>query len=91
MILLQPKFPLGLVVTTPGAQAAVPVEDMAILLQRHAIGDWGNMPNEDILANTHALVDGNRLMSAYEVNGVRVWVITEADRSVTTLLLPEEY
>jgi hypothetical protein len=89
--LLQPKFPLGMVATTPGVQAAIPVEDMALLLQRHALGDWGDLPNEDIQANHYGLEHGERLMSAYEVNGVRVWVITEADRSVTTLLLPEEY
>jgi hypothetical protein len=86
-----PTFPLGMVVTTPGVLDAVPPHVLPTLLRRHARGDWGDMPNEDIMANRRALIDGDRLMSAYQVGDCRVWIITEADRSATTLLLPEEY
>jgi len=90
-VTFEAKFPLGAVVATPGVLDALPPGLLPLLLRRHARGDWGDMPNEDILANQRALIDGDRLMSAYEVGGIRVWVITEWDRSVTTALLPEEY
>ena len=61
-------------------------------LDRHARGDWGEVDAEDKQANQDALVHGERLLSAYRTSlDVRIWVITEADRSVTTILLPEEY
>jgi hypothetical protein len=58
---------------------------------RHAKGDWGNLCNEDKELNNQALEDGTRLLSSYEVNGQKIWIITEADRSVTTVLFPHEY
>ena len=57
----------------------------------HAAGDWGRLCDDDRLANELALQGGARILSAYEVDGARVWVITEADRSATTALLPSEY
>lgn len=63
------------------------------LLQRHLRGDWGELDEEDVLQNRLSIEHGMRILSAYilPTTGVKVWVITEADRSVTTLLLPEEY
>jgi hypothetical protein len=86
-------FALGTLVATPGALAEMvrlginPVE----LLARHANGDWGDLCDEDKAANADALKTGARIFSAYEVRGVKFWVITESDRSVTTTLLPSEY
>jgi len=60
-------------------------------LSQHCSGDWGTVDAEDWEANNAALTDGTRLLSAYMVHGVKVWIITEADRSVTTLLLPRDY
>jgi hypothetical protein len=61
------------------------------LLTRHATGDWGELCKYDRRQNEIALRDGYRVLSSYEVPAGRVWVITEADRSITTILLPEEY
>jgi hypothetical protein len=61
------------------------------LLGRHVRGDWGDLDDEDKQRNDEALTLGSRIFSAYLVEGVKFWVITEADRSVTTILLPEEY
>ena len=87
------KFPLGQVYFTRGVldqlsnSAAVPAA-----LARHAVGDWGDVCEEDKQLNDAALRDGTRLLSAYRAeNGARFWVITEADRSTTTVLLPDEY
>ena len=85
------KFPLGVTVMTPGACEVVGQLEAVILLRRHASGDWGDLDREDKQANEDALECGARLLSAYHVNGKKVWVITEADRSVTTVLLPEDY
>ena len=63
----------------------------AELLSRHASGDWGDIPAEDAAENRLSLEQGFRVMSSYGVGGKRVWIITEADRSSTTLLLPSEY
>jgi len=82
---------VGKVVITQGAmEISHPIEVMALLI-RHAAGDWGTVGEEDWLANNQALVDGTRVLSAYEVSDQKVWFITEADRSVTTILLPSEY
>lgn len=91
---LGPQFPLGQVVATPGAlevldQTAVNAWD---LLRRHQHGDWGNVPAEDAEENVRSVANGWRILSSYPVSEEhRIWVITEADRSVTTLLLPDEY
>jgi hypothetical protein len=90
----RPLFPLGQVVATPGAlqvldQAAVNAWD---LLRRHQRGDWGNVPPEDAEENGRSVANGWRILSSYPVSEEhRIWIITEADRSVTTLLLPDEY
>ena len=60
-------------------------------LERHLSGDWGELDAEDNDTNNRALVEGSRLLSAYTHDGVKFWIITEADRSVTTFLLPEDY
>ena len=87
---IKPLFDLGQTLATPGALKALEVNsiDYSTLLNRHITGDWGE---EDKQANDNALKHDNRLFSAYIVNGVKFWVITESDRSVTTILLPEEY
>ncbi|MEE9199146.1 MAG: hypothetical protein V3U26_05055 [Dehalococcoidia bacterium] len=65
---------------------------LADLLRRHASGDWGALSSEDLRANEQALKNGDRVFSCYRLlSGVKLWVITEADRSSTTILLPEEY
>ena len=90
----QPLFPLGQVVATPGALAALqeagqePIE----FLIRHVTGDWGELDAEDIQENEFSLKNDLRLLSAYRTaKDEKLWVITEWDRSVTTLLLPSEY
>lgn len=87
-------FPLGHVVMTSGA-ASLGV-DFGSLLARHAKGDWGDLDDFDTRQNNTAVKEGNRILSAYEVtteNGEteRIWIITESDRSATTILLPSEY
>lgn len=90
----KPLFPLGRVVATPGAiDALAKAEQSAwVFLNRHQFGDWGDMDPHDLQENERALKGGSRLFSAYTLkNGIRLWVITEHDRSCTTLLLPLEY
>jgi hypothetical protein len=86
-------LPLGRVVATPGALRVLSEigEDPFDLLARHALGDWGELCAFDRRQNEIALRDGYRVLSSYDVLEDRVWVITEADRSITTILLPEEY
>ena len=88
------KFPLGEIVASPGALGALKGSEQSPFefLSRHANGDWGDVDSEDWELNDRALSEGTRLLSAYRTQrDERIWVITEADRSVTTLLLPEEY
>ena len=85
-------FNLGQVVATPGVLQAVSHGEIQSFLYRHCQGDWGMVCPEDAEENWFALENGFRVMSVYvSSNGIRVWVITEADRSCTTVLLPEEY
>ena len=88
-------FALGGIVGTPGALQLLADNDVQYmaLLQRHVSGDWGDIEFEDDKRmNDHAVVSGvDRIMSVYKVGDAKVWVITEADRSVTTVLLPDEY
>jgi hypothetical protein len=92
-------FDPGLIVTTPGVSTALehldPLEWMYLIIRlvtRHITGDWGDLDIEDRTANDHAVILGERVLSAYHLpDGTKVWVITEADRSVTTVLLPDEY
>ncbi len=88
------KFNMGSVFATPGALAAFEEADDSSLpfLMRHASGDWGDVCNEDRSENEFALDRQLRLFSVYHLSdGTKIWVITEADRSVTTILLPSEY
>jgi hypothetical protein len=87
-------FGLGQTVATLGALELLERHGVTYwhLLDRHSTGDWGDdLPAEDVKANEDAVKYGDRLLSAYTVGCERVWIITESDRSVTTLLLPEEY
>ena len=86
------RFPLGIVVATPGALDVLNTLELNRLLHRHATGDWGDLDPEDHAANDAALNSGGRILSAYQcASGQRIWIITEADRSSTCLLLPSEY
>lgn len=86
------RFPLGQLVATPNALASIPNDEILTALSRHVCGDWGALEREDWQANERALTGGERLLSAYlSTAGVKFWIITEADRSVTTVLLPEDY
>jgi hypothetical protein len=83
------SFELGRIVATPGA---IDLDvDLAGLLARHSRGDWGDLGAFDRRENDRALKTGERLLSAYDTPAGRLWIITEADRSSTCLLLPEEY
>ncbi len=89
-----PLFSLGDVVITPGALAAFVAAHTYITpyLAQHQQGTWGNLDPHDIQANEHALQTGARLLSAYHLpDGTTIWVITEADRRSTCVLLPNEY
>ena len=87
-----PKFSLGQIVATPNALAHVSNGEIQNALSRHIRGDWGNLDEEDKQANEDALKQGSRLLSSYLTSqNVKFWIITEADRSVTTVLLPEDY
>lgn len=87
-----PRFLLGRIVATPRALSAVPPHDIANALARHLQGDWGDVDSEDRQANEDSLVQGLRLVSVYHTaDRTKFWIITEADRSATTILLPEDY
>jgi hypothetical protein len=90
----KPLFSLGQVVATPGALEALEHAGQAPsdFLNRHVRGDWGDVCEEDAEANQQSLKDGNRLLSSYRTKlNVKLWIITEADRSSSCILLPEEY
>ena len=89
-----PLFPLGQIVATPGALSALEraKQPPTCFLARHAIGDWGELEPTDVAENEYSVVHGFRLLSSYRTDaGDRLWIITEADRSATTLLLANEY
>lgn len=85
------RFPLGQVAVTANASLQLTTEEVMTALRRHASGDWGDLCPEDTLANESAVQQGCRLFSVYGKGQHRFWIITEADRSVTTILLPEDY
>ena len=88
--MMTPRFLLGRTVATPGALALG--IDLASYMHRHHCGDWGDLDAEDKQANEDALTDGTRLLSCYHVgNGRRIYIITEWDREMTSILLPAEY
>jgi hypothetical protein len=89
-----PLFPLGRMVATPGALALLDYAGVnaSTLLVQHQNGDFGDLDEADRVANANAIRNHTRILSAYVLaRGERIWIITEADRSVTTLLLPSEY
>lgn len=95
MFILYPqtaRFSLGQLLATSGVLAEVSTGDISSALARHAMGDWGDLGQEDINENNRALNEGARLLSSYRSSTrVKFWIITEWDRSVTTVLLPSEY
>lgn len=86
-----PKFPLGEVVATSNAVSQLDPSAIAAAIIRHAAGDWGEVCREDAKSNEDALKFGDRLLSVYRDGSKKFWIITEADRSVTTVLMPEDY
>lgn len=89
-----PRFTPGMIVATQGVQALIERNTFnpTHYLQRHLYGDWGDVDFEDWEANQSALEHGDRLLSVYRITDeVTLWIITEWDRSVTTMLLPDEY
>lgn len=94
------RFKLGNVIATRGVMDALLSDGSSIdrvrgilteAVARHVQGDWGNICEYDKQVNDEALVYGDRILSAYEVEGLTIWIITEADRSATTILFPDEY
>ncbi len=89
-----PLFLLGSIVATPGALAIFDENAEASInhyIHRHQSGDWGDLCEEDIQTNNDAYLYGGRIFSSYLVGENKIWIITEADRSATTILLPSEY
>jgi len=90
-----PRFPLGQVVATPASLAVLNAHDCSVhtLLRRHVAGDWGEaLHPDDARLNDQALIDGGRILSSYQIApGIVLWVITESDRSSSTLLMPDDY
>lgn len=87
-----PKFASGLICITPGALEALTPDDVVQSIQRHQFGDWGDMDEAGCQENERSLKEGHPLFSIYHSSsGRKFYIITEADQSVTTLLLPEEY
>ena len=85
-------FPLGRLLATPGALAAVSGDEITEALDRHLRGDWGDVSGADRQRNNAAVRTGERLFSVFHTqSGQKFWIITERDRSATTVLLPEEY
>ena len=93
MNLMEPKFEIGKTYATSGVTAFAEKHeiDLSRLLRRHHCGDWGDLDAEDKTANEDALETGGRIFSAYQTHGKKLYVITEADRSMTTILLATEY
>src|SRR5262245_55261230 len=86
------RFTPGNSYLTPGVLSHVNPLDICNCIQRHLNGDWGDCCSEDLAENERALMEGGRLLSVYhDICGVKFWILTEADRSATTVLLPDEY
>lgn len=94
--MLKPSFPIGKIYLTRGVNDMI-AEDVAFAafvlksIQRHCAKDWGDLTSDDKQANDMALVEGTRILSAYIQEAYKIWIITEADRTTTTILFPEEY
>ena len=88
----QPLFSIGKLVMTRGvADGGFALDELLNLVHRHVTGDFGEINEEDRQENLLSIKQGFRIMSAYTLNGTKLWIISEADRSATTILLPEEY
>lgn len=88
----KPKFRPGRLLITPAASRAIDEDEVLAAVRRHVNGDWGDVDEHDRAENERSLCEGFRLLSSYaSVRGTRFWVLTEADRSATTILLPEDY
>ena len=86
------KFPLGRIVATANAASVLTQYDLETGLLQHVSGEWGDLDEHDRQENEKSLKNGTRLLSAYcSITGIRYWIITEHDRSATTVLLPEDY
>ncbi len=86
------KLQLGQVVITRNAMETLDLSSVTLSLRKHSAGKWGDVCVDDWKANDEALVNGDRILSSYkDINGTKFWIITEADRSSTTVLLPEDY
>lgn len=90
---MHPLFQLGQVVATPSVLEHLERYEVnaQTFIERHQCGDWGNVPPEDAFENDFSVKRKLRILSAYDIVGERVWIITEADRSSTCLLFPHEY
>ncbi len=88
----RPRFAPGTILVTTRAQEQLPQYELQRALARHIAGDWGDCAREDADANEAALQNGDRLLSVYHTaDHIKFWIITEADRRATTILLPEDY
>jgi hypothetical protein len=86
------KFRLGKIVFTPNALDRLTQDDILLAIQRHQAGDWGDVSENDRQENELSLKQGSRLWSVYHAaNGIKFWLITEANRSATSVLMPEDY
>jgi hypothetical protein len=86
------KFRLGQLVSTQNVMSQLTQEDILMTIRRHQAGDWGDVTENSQQANERALIEHTRLLAVYHAaSGIKFWLITEADRSVTTVLLPEDY
>ncbi|WP_437191533.1 hypothetical protein [Planctomicrobium sp. SH527] len=87
-----PKFPAGQILITSTAQQQLSASEVQQALRRHLAGDWGDCEPDDAATNEDALLHGERLLSVYHTaESVTFWIITEADRSATTVLMPDDY
>lgn len=86
------RVQLGQVVATANAAETLPQNEIITALRRHSIGDWGDVDDEDRETNNRAIQHGDRLLSVYHTtDGTKFWIISEWDRSVTTVLMPSDY
>ena len=84
-------FPMGQIVATANAKRLLPEADVETALARHSVGDWGDVCPDDAKLNDESLTRGAMILSVYRSGEQKFWIITEDDRSVTTVLMPEDY
>lgn len=85
------KFELGRLLSTATVAAEIPAYDLAQVISRHRVGDWGQIDEDDFRANDRAVIEGKRILSVYTFGGKKLYVLTEADRSMTTVMFANEY